>query len=177
MAWFDEVRSGVRVAFIILAVVGTLMLLVVGLDLVFLSQAAFLMRGSAMLFVAAMVIFLTIRWWAPWFFAACGVNALRSLMVGIFGRAGAFSAARGQAPRRLFFEMALILALMAFLSFRFTDQRPNWLDSICLVGALVAICFSLISPDHLSWLLMGLLSLGVAFAYEYLRRKLASNAN
>jgi hypothetical protein len=173
MSSFDEVESGVRLAFIILAVVVTLILLMAGLDIVFLESPEFLVRGSVILSIPAAVIVLTIRWWAPWFFAVCGISALRSLAVGIFAPAQALAASRDQVPRSLFFEMALILGLMAVFSFRFVDQKPNWLDSICLVGALVGVCFSLMSPEHVKWMLIGVSSLGVAFSYEYVRRKMA----
>jgi hypothetical protein len=171
VGWSDEVESGFRLALVILTVVVTLILLMTGLYVVFLGPPAYRVRGSAMLFVAGTVVILTVRWWAKWFFAACGLNALKSLIVGVFGTLSTHGVG---ASRSLYFGWAMTLGLMAFLSYRFTDQRPNWLDSICLVGALFAVCFSLLSPEYLWWMLIGSLSLGIAFAYEHLRRTRAS---
>ena len=70
------------------------------------------------------------------------------------------------APRIVFAEMAGIFAVMAVLSYKFVNSKPNWLDSVCLVGAVTASVYSLLGNRPMTYLLVAGLLLGVGSAYH-----------
>lgn len=125
-----------------------------------------LTSGTIMLVIAVILLFATVRLWAPWFFGACGVNSFRFLVGMALGRT--WSPPSMVAPRLFCAEMALILAMMTVLTYRFANNKPTWLDSIALVGALTGLVYSVLSPAPLRWVLLALALLGAAFVCSYL---------
>jgi uncharacterized BrkB/YihY/UPF0761 family membrane protein len=69
------------------------------------------------------------------------------------------------APRSLFAELSVIFAVMCFLSYRFVSAKPNWVDSVCLVGAVIAFVFWMLTGGAIRWMLPSVVLLGMAFAY------------
>jgi hypothetical protein len=116
-----------------------------------------------MVLVITILLLATVRWWAKWYFAACCLTTLRAVVMGALGRT--ISVPSIAAPRSLFAEVAGISAVMAFLSYRFVSARPNPLDSVCLVGAVTATVYSMLSDKPIRWILVALLLLGVCTAF------------
>ena len=120
--------------------------------------------GIGMVLVVCVVLLVTAARWAKWFFAACCLTTLRAVVMVVLGRT--ISVPSIAAPRSLFAEIAGISAAMALLSFRFVSARPNSLDSVCLVGAVTATLYSLISDKPIRWILVALALLGACSAYR-----------
>ena len=77
------------------------------------------------------------------------------------------------APRTYFAEFAGTSALMAYLSYRFVSTKPDWLDSICLVGALTAIANLLVNTSRPSTLASALVAV-LLLALSWARGRLAA---
>jgi hypothetical protein len=165
VAWLAEVKSGSRLAFIMLGAIVTVSVLVTGLRLLG-SPGKGLVAGIGMVLVVTILLLATVHWWAKWFFAACCLTTLRAVVMGALGRT--ISVPSIAAPRTLFAEIACVSAAMAFLSYRFVSVRPNSLDSVCLVGAVTATAYSLLSNKPIRWILVALVLLSVCTAYRRL---------
>ena len=125
-----------------------------------------LTSGTIMLVIAVISLFATVRLWAPWFFGACLVNSFRFFVGMVLGRT--WSPPSTVAPRLFCAEMALLLVAMTVLTYRFANDKPTWIDSIALVGALTGLVYSVLSPAPLRWVLLALALLGTAFVFRYL---------
>jgi hypothetical protein len=158
------VNSSPRLA---LAMLGTIVLLGVlggGLRLISIGRLGDVALGMGMVLVVTSVLLVTVPWWAKWFFAACCLFTVRAAISVLLGRT--ISVPSIVAPRVVFGQIACIFAVMAFLSYRFVSAKPNWLDSVCLVGAVISIVDSLISGTPLRWVLGAALLLGVCSVYR-----------
>jgi hypothetical protein len=158
------VNSSPRLA---LAMLGAIVLLGVlggGLRLISIGGSGDVALGIGMVFVVTSVLLATAPWWAKWFFAACCLFTLRAAISVLLGRT--VSVPSILAPRVVFAQIACIFAVMAFLSYRFVSAKPNWLDSVCLVGAVIAIVDSLLSGKPIRWMLGAALLLGVGSVYR-----------
>jgi len=160
----EELKSGVRLSLITVGAIVLVSTLVVGLRLIETRVRNRMLLGATIVLVVAMILRLTVARWAKWFFAACCLITLRALVMGALGRT--ISVPSIAASRSLFAEIAGISAAMAFLSFRFVSARPNSLDSICLVGALTATMYSLITDKPFQWISVALVFLCVCDGYS-----------
>src|SRR5260370_20874178 len=163
-AWLKEVKSGLRLALIMVGTIVTISVLVTGLRLLGAAGQGGLVLGIGMVLVVTILLLATVHWWAKWFFAACCLTTLRAVIIGALRRTVSFPSIA--APRSLFAEIAGISAVMAFFSYRFVSARPNSLDSVCLVGAVIDTVYSLLSDKPIGWILMAVLLLGVCSAYR-----------
>jgi hypothetical protein len=120
-----------------------------------------------MVFCSVGLLLLTVHRWAKWFFAACCGNAIRFLAMAILGRTSSVPSI--PAARTVFMLAAGIAAVMGFLTYRFTIHNPNRVDAICLVAALAATVYSILSAAPLWTMLVAILLLTLAFAYDRLR--------
>jgi len=154
-------------AHLALALLGAVVILGVlgrGLRLISIGGTENVILGIGMVLVDIILLLATVRWWARWYFAACCLTTLRAVVMGALGRT--ISVPSIAAPRSLFAEVAGVSAMMAFLSYRFVSARPNSLDSVCLVGAVTATVYSLLSDKPIRWILVAVLLLGVCTAYS-----------
>jgi len=159
-----DVKSGSRLALTVLGAIVTISALATGLLLLGAPRKGGLVLGVGITLVVTLLLLATVRWWAKWFFAVCCLTTLRALVMGALGRT--ISVPSIAAPRGLFAEVAAISAVMAFLSYRFVSVRPNSLDSVCLVGAVTATVYSLLSDRPLPWILVAMALLGACSAYR-----------
>jgi hypothetical protein len=158
------VISSPRLALAMLGAIVLISVLATGLLLLSSGRRGGLALGVGMVLVVCVVLLVTAGRWAKWFFAACCLTTLRAVVMGTLGRT--ISVPSIAAPRSLFAEIAGISAVMAFLSYRFVSARPNSLDSVCLVGAVTATVYSLLSDKPIRWISMAVLLLGVCSAYR-----------
>jgi len=160
---WDETKSGLRLAFSVVAVIIILGMLSKGLLLVRSGTRIGLVEGVAVIFLIGVLAFVTTPRWAKWFFGVCCLMVLRGALASALGRT--VSVPSLESPRTYFFEMTGLFALMAFLTYRFVDSRTTWLDSLCLVGAFVSIDYTFVS-NSLSGLLLAVLFLGIGNACQ-----------
>jgi hypothetical protein len=160
---WEQTKSGLRLAFSVVAVLTILGILTKGLLLVRSGTRIDVVEGVAVVFLVGVLAFVTTSRWAKWFFGVCCLMVLRGALASAFGRT--VSVPSLAAPRSYFFEMTGLFALMAFLTYRFVDSRTTWLDSLCLVGAFVSIDYTFVS-NSLGGLLLAVLFLGVGYAYQ-----------
>lgn len=160
---WEQTTSGLRLALGVVAVLIILLTLIKGLLLVRSGTRISVVEGAAVIFIICVLASVTTALWAKWFFGVCCVMVLRGALMGVIGRT--ISVPSLEAPRIYFLEVIALFALMAFLSYRFVDSRTNWLDSLCLIGALVAIVYSFVS-NSLSGLLLAVLFLAIGYAYQ-----------
>jgi hypothetical protein len=162
--WWDQTKSGLRLAFIVVGVLIILGILTKGLLLVRSGSRISVMEGVALIFLICVLAFVTTPRWAKWFFGVCCLMVLRGSIMCVIGRT--ISAPSLEAPRIYFLELTGLFALMAFLTYRFVDSRTTWLDSLCLIGAVIATVYTFVS-NSLSGLLLAVLFLGIGFAYRH----------
>ena len=167
--WAEQVKSGVRLAFMILGTLVILAVLGMGLHLTSLGTQRDVAFGAGLVLAVTIFLFATVARWAKWFFGACCGNTLRVLGMAALGRTT--SVPSMSAPRTWFLGIAGLFAVMAFLSYRFADHAPNRLDCVCLVGALIAAVYSLISAAPIWPAAVALMFLSVAWFYDLLTRK------
>jgi uncharacterized membrane protein len=140
-----------------------LLTLIKGLLLVRSDTRIGVVEGAAVIFLICVLAFLTTPRWAKWFFGVCCLMALRGALMVAMGRT--LSVPSSEAPRIYFLEVTGLFAFMAFLTCRFANSRATWLDSLCLVGAFVAVVYTFIS-NSLSGLSLAVLFLGIGYAYR-----------
>ncbi|HEY6946317.1 MAG TPA: hypothetical protein VI431_14355 [Candidatus Acidoferrum sp.] len=160
--WLKEVKSGLRLAFIIVGTILTISVLGLGLRLLGAARGKSLVLGIGLVLAVTILLLATVRWWAKWYFAACCLTTFRAVVMGALGRT--ISVPSIAAPRSVFAEVAGISAVMTFLSYRFVSTKPNWLDSICLVGAVIATLYSVFSNEPIRWIFAAVLLLAVCGA-------------
>jgi hypothetical protein len=166
----EQVKSGLRLAGVIVAAIVVLCLLGLGLRTINVASwgdESRLAPGIAELLIAGAILFATVNHWAKWFFAACCGNLLRVLAMAALGRTS--SVPSMTAPRAWFLTMAGLMAVMAFLTYGFAHRQPNRMDSVCLVGALVALVYSVIDATPVRWVALALSLLIVSWTCERLR--------
>jgi hypothetical protein len=159
----EQTKSGLRLAFSVVAVLIILGILTKGLLLVRSGTRIGVVEGVAIISLIGVLGFVTTPRWAKWLFAVCCLMVLRCALASAFGRT--VSVPSLEAPRIYFFEMAGLFALMAFLTYRFVDSRTTWLDSLCLVCAFVSIDYTFVS-NSFSGLLLAVVFLGIGYAYQ-----------
>lgn len=159
--------SSPRLALAMLGAIVVISVLATGLLLLGSDGRGGLALGIGMVLAVTILLLATVRWWAKWFFAACCLTTLRAVVMGALGRT--ISVPSLAAPRSLFAEVAGVSAVMTLLSYRFVSVRPNSLDSVCLVGAVTATVYSLLSDKPVRWILVAVLLLGVSSAYRRFR--------
>jgi hypothetical protein len=162
----EQAKSGVLLTAKLFAGAGVLTLLGGGLH--HLATQENLIIGIVMIVVAIAILFFTVRYWAKWFFGFCSANVLRILVMAVSGRTTSVPSIA--APRIVFLEAAGAMAVMAVLTFRFVNHRPNRVDAVCLVGALVAGLEAVLTPPPLKGVLVAISFLAGAFTYHRLRR-------
>jgi hypothetical protein len=161
---WDQTKSGLRLALTVVGVLIVVGILCKGLLLAGDGTRRGVVEGVATIFIVCVLAFVTASRWAKWFFGVCCVIVLRGALVGAIGRT--VSVPSIEAPRILFLEVTGLFALMAFLSYRFVNSRPTWLDSLCLAGALVTTVYGFLSNSR-SGLLLAVLFLGIGYAYRH----------
>ncbi len=163
-ARLDEVKSGLRLALTVVGAILIIGLLGRGLQLIRIGGRGNVALGIGSVLVVCGILFVTVGRWAKWFFAACCLFTLRAIVITLLGRT--ISVPSIVAPRILGAEIVGLLGVMVFLSFRFVGTKPNWVDSVCLIGAVIAFVYSLLANGDIRWMLVAVLLLGVSTAYS-----------
>lgn len=168
--WRSQVLSGFRLAAKMVLVLLVFCSLGGGLRLMTIGNGRALVLGTGIVLVTDGFLFVTAARWAKWFCAACGANILRLLVMAALG--GTISVPSIAAPRIFFVELIAVAAVMCLLTYRFMLTKPTRLDSVALVGALTALVYSLFGRASMSWVLLAILLLGIAFAVNSIRNRL-----
>lgn len=163
-----QVKSGLRLAAGVIGVISILFLLIGGLHFLTIGTRSDLVLGIAMVMTSTIVCLATVVWWAKWFFGACCVYTLTALVTGVLGRTATVPSVA--ATGGFIWELIGILVIIDLLSYRFLHDRPNCLDSISLVGAIIAFLFSFLAQAPTKWMLLSVLFLAVSFAYGQLTK-------
>jgi hypothetical protein len=161
LSWGKQMAAGLRLALTVVGVLLVLGLLIKGLLLLHSDDPNRTLGGIVTISLVCILAFVTTSHWAKWFFGVCCLMVLRGAAMFLLGQT--VSVPSIAAPRSYFALVTGVFLLMAVLSYRFVDSSPNWLDSLCLVGALVAAMASVIS-NSLRWSLVGLVLLGLGWA-------------
>jgi hypothetical protein len=157
----EQIKSGVQLTFSIIAAILLIALLAAGVRRVVYSSHGDSKVGAVMLSFAIVILYLTARTWAKWFFAFCCGNVLRGVIMLALGRTTSVPSV--VAPRSYVLQIVMMLALMAYLTNRFWEDRPQQMDSVCLVGAVVAVVFSMFGVHARVALLVATGFLGISF--------------
>ena len=125
--------------------------------------------GIIVVVAVAAILFGLVKKWAKWFCIACSANAFRLVFAALLGRT--VSVPSMPVPRVSFLEIAGLLAVMGYLTYRFVSGVPNRLDSFCLVGAVLAIVHSLVGNTPVWSASVAFVLLLVAFAVDRVSRE------
>src|SRR5690348_4450170 len=104
--------------------------------------------------VAGIAVFAaTVRRWSDYFFAACGLAAIKALFALFAGYT--ISQPRLVVNRMQAAEMLLLLVAMVLLSYRYADRPPRTaLETISLVSAVVGLAAA-VALDPSVWPVIG----------------------
>jgi hypothetical protein len=138
-AW-TQTKSGLRLAVNVIASFLTLLALGRGLLLFEYGRLGAKAIGGGIIAIVCVLLFLTAQRWARWFLGAFLLFTIRAFVMGILGRTVSVPSITG--PRVLFAELAGLYGLVVVLTYRFVNVKPNRLDSVCLVGAVVGFVLS-----------------------------------
>jgi hypothetical protein len=164
---WEQTKSGLLLAFTVVGVLISLGILTKGLLLIRSGTRIGVAEGAAVILLIGVLAFVTSPRWAKWFFGACCLMVVRGALMTVIGRT--ISVPSLEAPRIYFLEVIGLFALMAFLTYRFLDSRTTWLDSLCLIGALITIMSWFVS-NSLSGLSLAVFFLGIGYAYQQYQR-------
>jgi hypothetical protein len=164
-----QVSSGIRLALTIVGSSLVILMLFLGLWFVMSATPRAVIWGMVISLVPIVILWVTVARWAKWFFGLCTMNVLRLVIMLLLGRT--ISVPSLVAPRILFAKVACACALLAFLSYRFVNANPDKVDSLCLIGALMACVASVLSESPLKWVLAAVLLLGGCNLYAWSRTR------
>jgi hypothetical protein len=168
--WRAKTSSGFYLAFKVAGAIILLAVLAKGIRFVEIgSTRQDVALGVGIVLAVSVCLFLSTGQWAKWFVAACGLFSVRSVVAGIIGQT--ISVPAIEAPRIFLFAAAAIFGVLGGFGFRFLETKPNSLDSLCLVAALIAVVESLSSEMPLRALLVAVFFLLMSFAYHSLVTK------
>jgi len=163
-----QVKSGFQLAGLVLASLAMLFVLALGEHRITLGDRRDILIGAAAVLTISVVLFITAKYWARWFFASACFYTVKTVITGFYGRS--ISVPSISAPQPLVWEMAGILGVMTVLTYRFLKQEPNHLDAAALVGALALVVYSVFISRPILALAIGLLLLAIAFVCSRFQR-------
>jgi hypothetical protein len=166
MTYLAEAKSGFRLALMTVVGIALMYLSVFGLLRIGPGPQRNVPLGIGVVLAVSSVLWATSALWSKWVFGFCCANVLRLAVMGIIGRA--FAAPSMPASRILFWELASIFAVLALVTYRFTDTPPVWWESLILVFAVMSLVNSIFLTVAVEWILIAPLLLGGASAYRYL---------
>jgi len=176
----EQIKSGFRLAgwvlltlvFIFLVLVSTAMVVGKGNY----SHSIYRFVGLCGLLAVSTIMLITARRWAKWFVALLGYMILKLAVSALLGRTPSVPSI--MRPRLVFLEFLAVLAFAAILCARYLTHAPRKLETVALVGLVVALSFSTISDSSLptlaAALVLGLVQLAHArWAKRLISRKSA----
>lgn len=166
---WEQAKSGVRLASTVVGGFLVFLLLLKGLLLVRSGTLKATIIGAVVVLAVCSFLFVTSAHWAKWFAPAFGLWTLRAILMGILGRT--ISVPSIVAPRLFFVGIAAICTIAVLLSYRFVDQEPNRLDSLCLVAGVLAFSSALTSKEQIRDLVLVDAALIPAFVYDRFVKK------
>ena len=147
----EQIKSGVRLAgwilltlaFICLVLVSTAFLVGKGNH----TQPVYRLLGACGLLAASIAMFITVRLWAKWFVGVVGYMILKVAVSLLLGRTPSVpSIAR---PRVVFLEFLVALVFALLLCVRYLTHAPREVETLGLVGLVIALSFSVIYDSSL----------------------------
>ena len=149
----EQIKSGFRLA-------GWILLTLAFASLVLASTASLVGKGSGNytqpvhrllgacgLFATSTVMFITVRRWAKWFVGALGYMILKVAVSLVLGRTPSVPSITR--PRLEFVEFLMVLVLALLLCARYLTHAPRTVETLGLVGMVVALSFSMIYDSSL----------------------------
>lgn len=126
---------------------------------------AYKVIGTAMIVAAILVLSVTVRWWAKWFFAICFLTAVKAFFAVVFGYT--VSQPRLVVGRGLAVSVLAVILGMLLLSYRYVLRPPHSaMESVGLIGALVGLSAGVLTEPNLWPLFGGLIFLGLPWLAE-----------
>jgi hypothetical protein len=166
----EQVKSGIMLAGTLIGGFLVLAGLLKGIRL--LNEGGGWLAGSALVFSATLILWMTAKSWAKWFCSLCLLLAVR----GVFGSLLGASWSRGGI---WFWTLIAVGVILFALTLRFLHTTtPNALDRICLAVTIPAL-FEMLVSQNLLWLALspGLLLLAFAYYHAAGERRQASNGH
>jgi hypothetical protein len=106
--------------------------------------------GSTGLLVLSVLMFLTVRYWAKWFFGFLGYSTFNAFFFLVAGPTSRLHTTRSDAG-----AMLLILLAITVLCLKYAARVPRKVESIGLVAAILALSFGLTLNSFIPMLLGG----------------------
>lgn len=126
--------------------------------------------GVGVVLVTGAVLFLTVRRWAGYFFAACVIAAVKAAFALLFGVT--ISVPRLVTNRPLVSELLCLLIALAALTYRFVTMLPqSSLQALSLVSAVVALAWVMLTEPNFWPLCIAIAFLGISWAMERFLKK------
>ena len=160
----EQIRSGFRLA-------GWILLTLAFISLVLASTASVVgnangnytqpihrLLGACGLLATSTVMFITVRRWAKWFVGALGYMILKVAVSLLLGRTPSVPSITR--PRLEFLEFLVVLVLAILLCARYLTPTPRTVETVGLVGLVIALSFTVIYDSSLP-ILAGVAVLGM----------------
>ena len=109
------------------------------------SHSIYRFVGLCGLLAVSTIMLITARRWAKWFVALLGYMILKLAVSALLGRTPSVPSI--MRPRLVFLEFLAVLAFAAILCARYLTHAPRKLETVALVGLVVALSFSTISDS------------------------------
>jgi hypothetical protein len=117
------------------------------------TSPSFRAIGGCVVFGTGTLLFLTARRWAGYFFALCGIAAVKAVLALLFGVTVAVP--RLVTDRKLVFELLCLLGGLSLLTYRFVTTRPeSHVQTLALVIAVIGLAWAMLIEPNM-WPLIG----------------------
>ena len=111
-------------------------------------EFAFRLAGVGLLCASSIVLFVTVRRWAGYFFALSVFIALKLAFALVFGVT--VSVPRLKTDYPVVSQLFLMVLVMAFLTYRFIDRAPrSKLDALSLIGGVIGIALNIVLEPNM----------------------------
>jgi hypothetical protein len=158
----EQIKSGFRLAgwilltlaFICLVLVSTAFLAGKGNH----TQPTYRLLGLCGLLATATAMFITVRRWAKWFVGVLGYMILKLAVSLLLGRTPSVPSVTR--PRLVFLEFLVVLVFALLLCARYLTHTPRTVETVGLVGLVIALSFSVIYDSSLP-IVAGVAVLGI----------------
>jgi len=149
----EQIKSGFRLAGWILLTLAFVTLVlastaaVVGKANGNYTQAIYRLLGACGLLATSTVMFITVRRWAKWLVGALGYMILKVAVSLLLGRTPSVPSITR--PRLEFLEFLVVLVLALLVCARYFTHAPRAVETLGLVGMVIALSFSMIYDSSL----------------------------
>ena len=158
----EQIKSGFRLAGWVLLTLAFIFLVLASTALLVgksnHTQPIPRLLGVCGLLATSTVMFITVRRWAKWFVGALGYMILKlavSLLLGF-----TLSVPSISRPRLVFLEFLMVVVVATVLCARYLTYTPRAIETVGLVGLVIALSFSMVCDSSLP-ILAGVTVLGL----------------